>query len=62
MKHYACKQCHMEVKPLICHKCNIELKHNLIDKQGQKIVVAQCPKCQGMIKSPQCCGLDMQEV
>jgi len=60
MKNYTCEQCNMAVKPLICAKCNAEMLDQSIDKGKKSIQVAQCPKCHGMIKSPQCCGHDMK--
>lgn len=60
MKNYTCEKCEMEVKPLVCGKCGAELVHKTVEKNGKKIEVAQCPKCHGMIKSPQCCGADMK--
>jgi len=30
-----------------------------IDKNGKKVQVAECPDCHAMVKSPQCCGHDM---
>lgn len=57
---YHCDACNMEVKPLVCAKCNCELSQKTIEKNGQKIQVAECSKCQGKVKSPQCCGKDMK--
>jgi hypothetical protein len=60
MKNYSCEKCGMKIKNLVCAKCNSELMDKAIDKEGKKIHVAQCEKCQGMVKSPQCCGSDMK--
>lgn len=60
MSTYSCDQCDMEIKGLVCNKCECDLVHKTIDKNGKKVEVAQCPECEGMIKSPQCCGHDMK--
>lgn len=60
MNNYHCDSCKMEVKPLVCGKCGVELKGKVVEKNGQKICVAECPDCQGKVKSPQCCGKDMK--
>jgi hypothetical protein len=60
MKTYSCEKCDMEIKAPICAKCNSELIDKNVEKEGRKVSVAQCPKCQGMVKSPQCCGQDMK--
>jgi NAD-dependent SIR2 family protein deacetylase len=56
---YTCLDCNMAIDNLVCHSCKQPLKLNEIDLNGQKIKVAQCDKCEGMVKSPQCCGKDM---
>lgn len=55
-----CKKCGMGVKGLTCTKCNAALVEGTITKDGNNIQVAKCPKGCGMIKSPMCCGQDMQ--
>jgi len=59
MKNYQCNTCDMAIKPPVCAKCNSELVDKVIDKNGKKVQVSECPKGHGMIKSPQCCGHDM---
>ncbi len=60
MKGYQCEVCKMEIKPLECNKCGCNLLEKVIEKNGQQIKVAQCPKCQGKVKAPFCCGHDMK--
>jgi DNA-directed RNA polymerase subunit RPC12/RpoP len=60
MKNYNCSKCGTEIKPLVCAKCNAELIHKVVEKEGKKIHVAECGKCHGMVKAPQCCGTDMK--
>ncbi len=57
---YECHDCEMSVDGLTCGKCGTELIHDEITKNGKTIQVSKCPKCEGMIKSPQCCGSDME--
>lgn len=58
---YHCSSCDMSVKALVCAKCNSELVDDVISlPDGKKVKVAKCPKEHGKIKSPQCCGHDMQ--
>ncbi len=59
METYKCEKCGMSVNAS-CAKCEEPLvnSHITID-DGSKVQVSQCPKCEGMIKSPQCCGADM---
>ncbi len=59
--NYQCNKCGMGVTGLRCSKCNEELKHSIVSlDDGTTVNVSQCPQCDGMIKSPQCCGIDMQ--
>ncbi len=56
---YECKACGMAVKAQ-CAKCDTPLEHGEIQlEDGKKVQVSKCPSCEGMIKSPQCCGEDM---
>ncbi len=58
---YHCEKCDMAVKGIACAKCNAELVPDQITKpDGTKIQVAKCPNGCGKIKSPQCCGSDME--
>ncbi len=43
-----------------CANCNNEpLINDTLDVNGKKVQISKCPKCQGKIKSPMCCGQDM---
>lgn len=56
-----CDKCGMGVKGLMCSKCNTSLvSEEITTANNQKVQVAKCPKGCGMIKSPTCCGQDMQ--
>ena len=55
-----CNQCGMEVTGLTCGKCHALLKNDTLNKNGSEIKVAKCPNGCGMIKSPVCCGQDME--
>ena len=53
----------MAVADLKCGICSTDLDHVLIEKDdGSSVGVAQCPKGCGKIKSPMCCGSDMNPV
>lgn len=60
MKNCTCQKCGMQIKPVRCGKCDTELLASEVEKNDKKVRVLKCPKCNGMIKSPQCCGEDMQ--
>lgn len=57
---YQCSDCEMTVKGLTCGKCDAQLVHGELDVDGQMVQVSTCPNDCGKIKSPQCCGHDMQ--
>lgn len=57
---YECNTCGMGVEGLTCSKCGEALVNDTTNVKGQKVQVAKCPKGCGMIKSPQCCGHDME--
>ena len=57
---YHCNDCDMSVADLVCKNCNCKLQHDTIKKDNKTIGVSKCPQCEGMIKSPQCCGHDMK--
>ena len=59
METYKCDKCGMAVNAN-CAKCDEPLVNGLITvDDGSQVQVSKCPECEGMIKSPQCCGLDM---
>jgi NAD-dependent SIR2 family protein deacetylase len=43
-----------------CAKCEEPLVNDLLDVNGQQVQISKCTKCEGKIKSPLCCGEDMQ--
>jgi len=50
----------MGVTGLTCTSCGSELVHDHITRDdGTKVEVSKCPNGCGMIKSPTCCGHDM---
>ncbi len=56
---YTCKKCGMSVKSQ-CAKCDEPLQNKTITiDSGDEVQVSFCPQCDGMIKSPMCCGMDM---
>jgi hypothetical protein len=57
---YECQDCGMGVEDLTCSKCGSTLEHDAVTVHGKPVQVAKCPQGCGMIKSPQCCGHDMQ--
>ena len=59
MATYTCNQCGMAVNAS-CAKCDAPLQNSSITTDdGSTVQVSQCPTCEGMIKSPLCCGADM---
>ena len=64
MVEYKC-DCGMGVSGLTCTQdgCGTPLVHEVIEKDyGSTVNVSKCPKCDGKIKSPMCCGADMTAV
>ena len=64
MVEYKC-DCGMGVSGLTCTQdgCGTPLVHDVIKKEdGSTVNVSKCPKCEGKIKSPTCCGADMTPV
>ena len=57
---YTCKKCDMGVTNMQCKSCHQPLIHDHIDVEGEQVAVSKCPDGCGMIKSPQCCGQDME--
>lgn len=59
MTIYACNACGMAVEP-VCAKCHDPLINDVVTTEtGEQIQVSKCPNNHGKIKSPQCCGQDM---
>ena len=59
MATYECSMCGMAVNAS-CARCN-KLLVNAVRTyaDGSSVQVSKCPTCNGKIKSPQCCGADM---
>jgi hypothetical protein len=59
METYKCNFCGMAVNAS-CANCNEPLVNDSITLDtGSSVQVSKCPKCEGKIKSPMCCGSDM---
>ena len=59
MATYRCGVCNMGVDAT-CTDCQEGLVNdNLSLGDGTVVQISQCPKCEGKIKSPMCCGADM---
>ncbi|WP_299350745.1 hypothetical protein [uncultured Shimia sp.] len=59
MATYRCGACGMGVNAT-CADCNEALVNDtLIKDDGTEVQISRCPKCEGKIKSPMCCGQDM---
>ena len=58
MATYECSICGMSVNAT-CGKCNEPLVDDTIDVEGSEVQVSKCPNGHGKIKSPLCCGKDM---
>ena len=60
MAEYVCNNCGMGVVGMNCAKCGKELVHDHINKDdGSTVGISKCPDGHGQIKSPMCCGHDM---
>ena len=59
MATYECSKWGMAVNAS-CAKCNRPLEDDVLTiDDGSQVQISKCPECQGKIKSPQCCGMDM---
>ena len=59
MATYECEICGMSVNAS-CGKCDAPLVNNTLTKpDGDVVQVSECPNDHGKIKSPMCCGQDM---
>ena len=60
MATYKCDACGMSVNAT-CGKCDAPLVNGMLDlDDGSQVQVSECPSNHGKIKSPLCCGNDMQ--
>ena len=61
MAKYECCDCGMGVEGLTCSTCSAALVHKTLTKEdGSTVEVSECPEGHGKIKSPMCCGHDME--
>ena len=59
MARYECAKCGMAVNTSFA-KCNTPLVDASLQlDEGSSVQIAQCPDCEGKIKSPLFCGSDM---
>ena len=59
MATYECAKCGMAVNAF-CAKCEAPLENDFVTSdEKKKIQVSVCPNGHGKIKSPTCCGADM---
>ena len=59
MATYECNNCGMAVNAS-CAKCDQPLVDDLLRlDDGPTIQISKCPECEGKIKSPSCCGIEM---
>ena len=59
MATYECSMCGMSVNAS-CGRCNKPLENAVRTyADGSEVQVSKCPTCNGKIKSPMCCGVDM---
>ena len=51
----------MSVGSMTCGQCGAELEHGTLTKDdGSSVHISTCPNGHGKIKSPMCCGQDME--
>ena len=59
MATYRCAKCGMGVNAS-CADCDEPLVNATLKlDDGREVQISRCPKCEGKIKSPMCCGQDM---
>ena len=59
MATYECSKCGMAVNAS-CAKCDAPLVNEMLKLgNGSEVQVSKCPNGHGKIKSPTCCGSDM---
>jgi hypothetical protein len=60
MATYKCNECGMSVNAT-CGACDAPLEDGILNlDDGSEVQISQCPNGHGKIKSPTCCGNDMQ--
>ncbi len=61
MAVYTCTVCGMSIGTMTCGTCGKDLVHNTITTDnGETVHVSECPDGHGKVKSPMCCGQDME--
>jgi DNA-directed RNA polymerase subunit RPC12/RpoP len=59
MATYECNNCGMAVNAS-CAKCDQALVDDILKlDNGTEVQISRCPECEGKIKSPSCCGVEM---
>jgi DNA-directed RNA polymerase subunit RPC12/RpoP len=59
MATYECNNCGMAVNAS-CAKCDQALVDDILRlDDGVEVQISRCPECEGKIKSPSCCGIEM---
>jgi hypothetical protein len=59
MATYECSKCGMAVNAS-CAKCDAPLVNEMLKLGNEsEVQISKCPNGHGKIKSPTCCGLDM---
>jgi DNA-directed RNA polymerase subunit RPC12/RpoP len=59
MATYECNNCDMAVNAS-CAKCDQALVDDILKlDDGTEVQISRCPECEGKIKSPSCCGVEM---
>jgi DNA-directed RNA polymerase subunit RPC12/RpoP len=59
MATYECNNCNMAVNAS-CAKCDQALVDDILKlDDGTEVQISRCPECEGKIKSPSCCGVEM---
>ena len=59
MATYRCSNCNMGVDAS-CTDCKEPLIDDVLTlDNGNTVQISKCPKCEGKIKSPSCCGQEM---
>ncbi len=59
MSTYKCNKCDMAVNAS-CAKCDKPLVDDILKlDDGMEVQISRCPECEGKIKSPSCCGVEM---